>query len=34
VTLPVLVRATVPDRHGDEPVATFALELSLKKKRP
>jgi hypothetical protein len=33
VTLPVTVRATVPDRHGDEPVATFALELSLRKKR-
>jgi hypothetical protein len=33
VTLPVTVRATVPDRHGADPVATFALELSLKRKR-
>jgi acyl-coenzyme A thioesterase PaaI-like protein len=33
VTLPVEVVATVPDRYGDEPVATFTMGLSLKKRR-
>lgn len=33
VTLPVDVVATVPDRYGDEPVATFTMGLSLKKRR-
>jgi hypothetical protein len=32
VTLPVRVTATVPSRYGDEPVASFLLELSLKRK--
>jgi hypothetical protein len=32
VTLPVQVVATVPSRYGDEPVASFTLELSLKRK--
>lgn len=31
VTLPVDVVATVPDRHGDEPVARFTLGLSVKR---
>jgi hypothetical protein len=33
VTLPVQVIATVPSRYGKEPVATFVLELSMKKRR-
>jgi hypothetical protein len=33
VTLPVQVIATVPSRHGDEPVAKFVLELSMKRRR-
>src|SRR5512138_409614 len=32
VTLPVEVVATVPSRHGDEPVARFALSLSLRRR--
>jgi acyl-coenzyme A thioesterase PaaI-like protein len=32
VTLPVEIVATVPSRHGDEPVARFTLGLSLKRK--
>jgi acyl-coenzyme A thioesterase PaaI-like protein len=32
VTLPVEVVATVPSRHGDEPVARFTLGLSLKRR--
>jgi acyl-coenzyme A thioesterase PaaI-like protein len=32
VTLPVEVVATVPAKYGDEPVATFMLGLSLKRK--
>lgn len=31
-TIPVEVVATVPDRYGDEPVARFALGLSLKRR--
>ncbi len=31
VTVPVQAVATVPDRHGDEPVARFTLGLSLKR---
>lgn len=31
VTLPVEVIATVPDRHGDEPVARFTLGLTMKR---
>ena len=33
ITLPVRVIATVPAKYGDTPVATFTLELSVKKKR-
>jgi len=32
VTLPVEIVATVPSRHGDEPVARFTLGLSLKRR--
>jgi hypothetical protein len=32
VTLPVTVVATVPSKYGEEPVATFILELSMKRK--
>src|SRR5512138_1151371 len=32
VTLPIEVVATVPRRHGDEPVARFTMGLSLKRK--
>jgi acyl-coenzyme A thioesterase PaaI-like protein len=32
VTLPVEVVATVPRRHGDEPVARFTLSLTLKRR--
>jgi acyl-coenzyme A thioesterase PaaI-like protein len=32
VTVPVEVVATVPSRYGDEPVATFRLDLSMKVK--
>lgn len=32
VTLPVEVVATVPSKHGDEPVARFTLGLSLKQR--
>ena len=32
VTLPVEIVATVPDRHGDEPVARFTLGLSVKRR--
>src|SRR5207253_3130264 len=32
VELPVPVIATVPSKHGDEPVARFTLTLSLKRK--
>jgi acyl-coenzyme A thioesterase PaaI-like protein len=32
VTLPVGIVATVPTRYGDEPVATFTLGLSLKRR--
>jgi acyl-coenzyme A thioesterase PaaI-like protein len=32
VTLPVEIVATVPAKYGDEPVARFALGLSLKRK--
>jgi acyl-coenzyme A thioesterase PaaI-like protein len=32
VTLPVDVVATVPEKYGDEPVATFTMGLSLKKR--
>ncbi len=31
VTLPVEIVATVPDRHGDDPVARFTLGLSMKR---
>ena len=31
VTLPVTVTARVPSRYGEEPVATFVLELSMKR---
>jgi hypothetical protein len=31
-TLPVHIEATVPSKYGDEPVATFTLGLSLKRK--
>jgi acyl-coenzyme A thioesterase PaaI-like protein len=30
VTIPVEVAATVPDRHGDEPVARFTMGLTMK----
>ena len=33
VTLPVEVVATVPEKYGDEPVARFAMGLSVKKRR-
>jgi acyl-coenzyme A thioesterase PaaI-like protein len=33
VTLPVEVVATVPSRHGDEPVARFTMGLSVKERR-
>lgn len=32
VTLPVELTATVPARHGDEPVARFVLGLSMKRR--
>ncbi len=32
VTIPVTIIATVPDKYGAEPVATFTLGLSLKRK--
>ena len=32
VTLPVDVVATVPEKYGDEPAATFTMGLSLKKR--
>lgn len=32
VSLPMKIVATVPDKHGDEPVAEFTLTLSLKRK--
>jgi acyl-coenzyme A thioesterase PaaI-like protein len=32
VTLPIEVVATVPDRHGEEPVARFTMGLTLKKR--
>jgi len=32
VTIPVEILATVPKKYGDEPVARFALGLSMKKK--
>ncbi len=32
VTVPVEVVATVPEKHGEEPVARFALGLSVKRK--
>jgi acyl-coenzyme A thioesterase PaaI-like protein len=32
VTIPVNVVATVPQKYGDEPVATFSMGLSLKRK--
>jgi acyl-coenzyme A thioesterase PaaI-like protein len=32
VTFPVEIVATVPSRHGDEPVARFTLGLSLKRR--
>jgi hypothetical protein len=32
VTVPVNVVATVPKKYGDEPVATFTMGLSLKRK--
>jgi acyl-coenzyme A thioesterase PaaI-like protein len=32
VTLPVTVIATVPSRYGDEPVARFTIDLSLKRR--
>ena len=32
VTLPVEVVATVPSRYGEEPVARFRLDLSMKRK--
>jgi hypothetical protein len=33
VTVPVTVVAMVPDKYGEEPVATFVLELSMKRKK-
>ena len=32
--MPITVTATVPDQFGDEPVATFTMTLSLKRKQP
>jgi hypothetical protein len=32
VTVPVEVVATVPSRHGDEPVARFTMGLTLKRR--
>lgn len=32
--IPVNVTATVPDKHGDEPVATFRLTLSMRYRKP
>lgn len=34
VTVPVTVVARVPSKYGDEPVATFTLELSMKRPAP